>query len=238
MEAIVDAEILAGEIRRDDIPPRPFPETRETVFFLLQDEYDRIIGAVRALWEENRRAQALAEIRRNERDSLSGPFLISLRREMEQAMGLGFTEEERWRPLRVPLFVWLFFGLVVPLAGVFLLVFRPRLGNRRNPLKDQSSSRRGSFRNVIILILSIGLALIFLEEGWGRVSMRRLSSTGRTAVLESTPAYRVPDVMGTVNARFGEGQPVFVSAYHLDWYYAESPDGRSGWVPREAVINY
>jgi len=141
---------------------------------------------------------------------------------------------------------------------MLLIVFRPRFGVHKNgatgsfvSLKNVSlakislnkgegvtSRRRSGFRNVLILILSMGVALIFLEMGWGRVSMRRLSSTGKTAVLEATPAYRVPDIRGAVNARFGEGQPVIVGTYHLEWYYAESPDGRSGWVPREAVINY
>ena len=110
-----------GEALGDEGPHFPFPETREAVFFLLRDEYDRVVAEVRALWEEGRRAQALAAIRRNERDSLSGPFLAPLRREMEQSLGLRFTNDERWRPLRVPLFLWVFFGCFVWQEGRFCL---------------------------------------------------------------------------------------------------------------------
>ncbi|MCL2232406.1 MAG: hypothetical protein FWB99_04935 [Treponema sp.] len=217
----------------------PFPETRETAFFFLQGEYERVLARVQGLWEENRRPQALAEIRRNERDSLAGPFLAPLRRDMERALGLTFTEDERWRPLRLPFPVWLFFIALVLAAGTLLLVFRRRLGrglsSGRSGVSVTSKGRRG-FRNVVILVFSIGLALIVLEAGWG--SMRRLSPGGGTAVLKETPAHRVPDINGAVNAWFGEGQPVLLGAFHQDWSYVQSPDGRSGWVPRGALINY
>jgi hypothetical protein len=90
----------------------------------------------------------------------------------------------------------------------------------------------------VIIVLFIGLIFILLENGLGNFVPGRLSSAGKTAVLERTPAYRVPDLKGAVNARFSEGQPVIVSDYLGDWCYAESPDGRSGWVLREAVIIY
>jgi len=87
-------------------------------------------------------------------------------------------------------------------------------------------------------VIVICLIFIFLEEGLGNFFIRRLTLKGNTAVLEQTPAYRVPDIKGAVNARFEEGQPVIIGTDHLDWCYAESPDGRSGWVKREAVISY
>ncbi|MCL2380657.1 MAG: hypothetical protein FWC64_03570 [Treponema sp.] len=243
--AIAAAETLPAEAPEHESQRIPFPEPRGTVVFFLQGEYDRIVATVRALWEEDLRAQALAELRGNERDSLAGPLLVSLRRELEQALGLAFTGDERWRPLGVPLFAWVFFaGIGIP-AAIALCVFRPRFAGRRRfaPLGEAAPSRvtsrrRGGFRNVIVLICFVGLALIVLEEGLGRVSTRRLSPAGRAAVLERTPAYRVPDTRGTVNVWFDEGQPVVVGAYGVDWSYVQSPDGRSGWVPRRAVISY
>ena len=249
--AQVPPQVIAETPVREERAAPAFPEVRGTVFFLLQGEYDRIIASVRGLWEEGRRAHALAEIRRNERDSLAGPFLVSLRGEMERAMGIEFTENERWRPrtagsLNLPFFVVALFALVIIAIGVFFVFLRPRLerGHRsRAELSEPvpaavTSRRRGGFRNVIILVFSIGLVIIFLEAGWGTVSMRRLTATGKTAVLESSPAHRVPDINGAINAWFDEGQPVILGAYHLDWCYVESPDGRSGWVPRWAVITY
>jgi len=245
---LAEDEIPGDEISNDGTPdtiPHPFPASSEKVFFLFQGEYSRIIAEVRSLWEEGRRAEAMAEIRRNERDSLSGPFLVSLRREMEQALNLGFTEDERWRPLKLPLLSWVILGLIVLFAGLFLLVFRHRLRAQRNAIlsnavlkKNVTSRRRGGFRNIIILVLLIGLVAVFLEEGLGNFFIRRLTLKGNPAVLEQTPAYRVPDIKGAVNVRFGEGQPVIIGAYRLDWCYAESPDGRAGWVKREAVISY
>jgi len=250
--AQITAEPPVSAPPREEIAVIPFPETREAVFFFLQSEYDRIIAAVRALWEEGRRAQALAEIRRNERDSLSGPFLVPLRGEMEQALGLGFTENERWRPrsggpVSLPFFVWALLVIAAISAGAFLVFLRTRLGKpgqrNRVPASEPASPivtsrRRGGFRNVIILVFFIGLALIVLEAGWGTVSMRRLTTIRKTAILERTPAHRVPDLNGAINAWFDEGQPVILGTYHLDWCYVESPDGRSGWVPRWAVITY
>jgi len=257
-------EITQNEILHDGISPRPFPgpETSGKVFFMISGEYGRICDRVRFLWEDKRRAEALAEIRRNERDSLCGPLLVPIRREMEQSLGLGFTEDERWRPLKIPLEAWVVLCILILFLGIFLFVFRKRLRIRRvgglslrarqrafwrrqngHPkdelsVKNSSSRFSGSLINIIIVILCIGLVLIFLEEGTGNFLLSRLNSTEKTAVLERTAAYRVPDLMGAVNARFGEGQPVIVGAYHSDWCYAESPDGRSGWVKREAVIGY
>ena len=174
---------------------------------------------------------------------------------MEQNLGLGFTDDERWRPLKMPLLVWVILGFLLLCAIAVLAVFRPHrrihqnfVSRNRIPDDDVSmdkdsgksvtSRRRGGFRTVIVLVFSVGLAFIFLEEGMGNFLVSRLSPPGKTAVLEKTPAYRVPDLKGAVNARFGEGQPVIVGDYRGDWCYAESPDGRSGWVPREAVITY
>ena len=230
---------------QDEIPPQPFPESEEKIFPLFREEYYRIAAGVRTLWDENQRTQALAEIRRNERDSLAGPFLVPLRREMEQALGLAYTDDERWRPLKIPLLIWVIFGFLILSGGVFLFVFHPRLRIHRDAAsrnndegKSVTSRRRGGFRTVIVLVFSVMLVLIFLEESVGNFVVNRLTPPGKTAVLERTPAYRVPDLKGAVNAWFGEGQPVIVGDYEGDWCYAESSDGRSGWVPRTAVTIY
>jgi len=231
-----DSDLIEDEEGSEDyISMHPFPESREKVFPLLQGEYDRIIAGVGELWDEGRRAEALAEIRRNERDRLSGPFLIPLRKEMEQALNLGFTEDERWRPFKFPLLSLVILCIVVFSAAVIIIVFRPKTANRR---KNVTFRRHSGFRTVIIFVLSLGLALIFLEGGLASFSLGRRGSLHNTAILRRCSAYRVPDFKGAVNARFGEGQPVIVGDYSGEWRYAESSDGRSGWVPREAVITY
>jgi len=211
----------------------PFPETRERVFFLLQNEYDRIIARARALWNENRRAESLAEIRRNERDSFSGPYLVPLRLELERELGFGFTDNERWRPLRISLlaFVILALAIISPLGFLFVLRKRWLIQG-----KNIIFIRRNSFISVIILILAIGLSIIFLEGSLGDFPTSR--SSGTAAVLKSTYGYRIPDFRGAVNDWFNEGQPVTVGEYSGQWRLAETSDGRSGWVPREMVITY
>ena len=227
-----ESAVSAGE---PETLPGAFPESREKVFPLFRREYNRIIAGVQTLWEEGRRAEALAEIRKNERDSLAGPSLVPLRREMEQALSLGFTEDEKWRPLKVPFLFWVILGIFALLAASILLFFRPPAAIQK---KSVTSRRCGGFKTVIVVVLLICLVLVFLEEGLENFPVGRLSSPANAAVLKRSPAYRVPDLKGAVNARFDEGQPVITGDYTGEWCYAESPDGRSGWVPREAVIAY
>ncbi|MCL2319915.1 MAG: SH3 domain-containing protein [Treponema sp.] len=245
----------AADKQAEGIPAYPFPQSREKVFPLFRGDYNRIITGVKTLWDKGQRVEALAEIRRNERDSLSGPYLASLRRGMEQTMRLSFTDDEKWRPLKIPLLSWVILGFLVIAAASVLLVFYPLKKSKKkegawNSVQwDESSGSKGSgepvtsrrrsgFLSVIVFVLSVGLAVIILEEGLGNFMLNRLSPSGTAAVLEKTPAYRVPDDGGAVNTWFDEGQPVTAGDCQGAWCYVESPDGRSGWVKRDAVVSY
>ena len=219
----------------EEISTLPFPEIEVKVFPLLKGEYNRTIITVKALWESGNRAKALAEIRRNERDSLAGPFFLPLRMEMEKALVLGYTEDEQWRPLTFSFLSWGIFGLLLLFVISFLMVFR---SGKRIRKKTVTSRRRGGFKAIIVLAFFSALVLVFLEESFGDFLMSRLITAGNHAVLERTPAYRVPDTGGAVNLWFPEGQPVITGDYRLDWCYAETSDGRSGWVKHEAVHSY
>ena len=238
-ETLLDGKHLAAQ---GDIPP--FPETRVSPMPFLQGDYDRIIDSVRSLWDEKLLAQALAELRRNERDSLVGPYLAPLRREIEQILGFGFTENERWRPLGIPLLSYVFFLSAIVFVVVFLFILGPRQKTilRTKSRKVLTLHFRKSYVLLMTSVLLIGLVLMFLEERFGNLPAGRFRSPGRTAVLRETQGYRVPDFRGMVNDLFNEGQPVIVIDYgsdqRFDWRYVEAPDGRSGWVPRETVITY
>jgi len=211
-----------------------FPASREKVFPLFRREYSQIIARAETLWNEYRWAEALAELRKNERDSLSGPFLISVRREIEQMMGLGLTENESWHPLKIPFLLWVLFVLFILLAVTFLLVLRTRSGI----LKMSAGPHRGSgFATIIVLFLVVVLAFFFLEESLGFFRPGS-GSSGKAAVLKETLGYRIPDLKGAISDRFDEGQPVVVGSYMGGWCFAETPDGRSGWVPGGSVIVY
>ena len=213
----------------------PFPETTEMLMPFLQRKYDQIINGVKLLWDEGHLAEALVLLRRSERDSLVGPYLAPLRREIEQSLGFGFTGNERWRPLGIPLLSYAFFLIAIISVGIFLFVLGPRQKARR---KAVTFHRKKSYLIVVVSVLMMGLVLMFLEERLGNLAAGRFHSPGRAAVLRKTQGYRVPDFRGVVNDRFDEGQPVIVSDHRFEWLYAEAPDGRSGWVPREAVITY
>jgi len=237
-QQVISGERAAAPQNNDpmnDVPPPPFPSGREKVFSLFQGEYDEIKAKARSLWEENHRAEALAEIRRNERDSLFGPYLVPLRMEIEKVLGLGFTENERWHPLKIPLTVWAISGFLIFLTGVFLFVFHPK---RRIKWKSAVFHRGNNFFTIIVLIFAATLGFIFLEESVSRFSFGSSGSTGKTGVLKETQGYRIPDYKGAISEKFFDGQPATIGDYRGDWCFAETPDGRSGWVPREAVIPY
>jgi hypothetical protein len=230
----------------------PFPQSREKVFFLFRHEYNRIISRVQLLWDENHFADALAEIRKSERDSPAGPFLASLRSEMEQTLGLDFTENESWRPFKLPLFLYPVFLIAVLLAGALLLAFRTSLTDSSGKIKSWKSvwansvafvknvtvPGRNGFIAVFVLIFTLGMVFIFLGESFGNFPQGNAGAPGKTAILRNTPSYRVPDLKGAVNDHFPDGQPVNVRDDKGNWCFAETPDGRSGWVPRESVITY
>jgi hypothetical protein len=197
----------------------PFPAVQgEGAFF--RKEYERIIKEAGNLWNAGNYAQALAYMRRNERDSLPGPALAPLRRDMERSLGLSLTEDEKWQPWKIPAFSRI----------LLLLLLAVAIGAWK--IKVTSVKFKG-YKNVVILVAAGSVLILLLLCGglWN-------SKSGTPAVLEKTAAYRVPDPEGAVNALFSKGQPVVIRAGRSQWIYAEAMDGRAGWVPAEAVISY
>ena len=227
------------ELSRPEIPPEynsddhlatlSFSLNTDEVFFLWRREYSQIIARVESMWYQNHRAEALAEIRKNERDSPCGPSLVSLRRQMEEALGLSGTEDERWRPFGISLFSFALVCLVLVLGGVILTVL---LG------KSVTIGRRYGFISVIVCTFILGLFFILSEGSAGIFPGSNYVRSGKIAVLKRTQSYRVPDYKGALNDWFSEGQPATVGDFRGDWCFAETLDGRSGWVERESVINY
>jgi hypothetical protein len=225
----------AAIIKEDFIQMPYFPDSRENVFFLIRRDYRQNIARAIILWDEERYAESLAELRKSERNSLSGPYLISLRREIEQILGIGLTENENWRPLRISLPIWGVLGFIILLAGAFLFDLQRQKVNKKRNINFRLGN---GFLTIVVTLLVVTLAFIFLEESIGSILVGRPGSTGKTAILKETFGYRIPDPKGAVSDQFFEGQPVIVSDYRGGWCFAETPDGRSGWVPRTSVILY
>jgi hypothetical protein len=200
-----------------------FPRPGGDVFPLIRDDFRRIAQESEALWNEGRRVEALAFLRRNERDSLSGPALAPLRREAEKRLGLSLTEDEVWQPWKTHAFTGLCVFLLIG-AGILFYKFRV------------TSGKFSGYRSIFYLVIP-GVLAILLVLGRGTDF---LGSRGkrRRAVLEAANAYRVPETGGGVNSFFSEGQPVDIRSNESGWVYAETADGRAGWVQVEKVIFY
>jgi len=237
-----DDGLNPDNITMEFVAALPFPQEREEVFFPWNGEYRKIIAAVEALWEQNRRADALAEIRKGERDSPVGPSLVALRAEMEEALGLSATENERWRPFGISLFSFVLVCVVLIFAGAFLAALRlhRREKNRFHDDGDKTvtSKRRYGFILVMVCAIFLGLVFILPEGNLGIFPASSSVRSGRIAVLRTTQSYRVPDYKGAVNGWFSEGQAVTVGDFRGEWCFAETLDGRSGWVERASVISY
>jgi hypothetical protein len=210
------------------------------IFFPLREEYRRILADFRKEWDAGRRAEGLGKLRTLERDSLLGPALAALRRSAERKAGLESTEDEKWKPWRAGSFILLPLLLLL-FAGALWFHLGPRFRNRVVPFGGGKNSQKSrvtlgvfdGFKSVILFTAGI-LALILLLAG--RFSF---PGSGRVpAVLKETAAYRVPEPGGSLSACFAEGQPVMVHSPSGGWVYAEAQDGRSGWVPEDAVIPY
>jgi hypothetical protein len=210
----------------------PFPPEEE-VFFLFRDSYRAAAERARLLWDRGNRAEALAGLRRDERDLLAGHTLLPLRRRAEKALGLELTEDEKWRPLKPLACISLGSGLLLILLGIGHL-FSPRTGGSKTT--SVTFGQSWGYRGVIIILMIIlsgglyGLASGLMDRGFpGR---------GGPAVLRSCTAYRVPDPQGGVSAYWDEGQPVRIRSGADDWAYAETFDGKAGWVLQEKIVFY
>jgi hypothetical protein len=211
----------------------PFPSGGGEVFFLFRDAYGAAAERARVLWDRGSRAEALAGLRRDERDLLAGYTLLPLRRAAEKALGLELTGDEKRRPLKPLAFISLGSGVFLILMGIVYFFPRHGAGSKKRAVTFGQS---WGYRGIIIVLLIIlsgglyGLAGGLIDRGFpGR---------GGPAVLRSCTAYRVPDPQGGVSAYWDEGQPVRVRSGADDWAYVETFDGKAGWVLREEIVFY
>jgi hypothetical protein len=187
---------------------------------VFRPAWEPLVREVQSLWDAGDRAAALAELRRFERDHPAGPLLKNLRRNLEHALGLEYTADEKWRP-RELLILGLLGGIAGAAAGAIRRFFRPL------------PSRRAGF----FIIIFLGFAGICL---WGILAGRGIPPGRSAGVLRETTARRIPDPGGEAAAFFREGQPVSIRSGGGPWVWVEAPDTpvSAGWAPREAVIFY
>jgi hypothetical protein len=209
-EAGISAELSVGTA--GTFPQGPPP-------LLFRGVYRRNAEAARALWDQGRRPEALALLRKNEGDHIAGFTLTPLRRKAEQVLGIEDTENEKRRP--PAFFLLISIAALIPLGVMGIVCLKKRV----------TSGLSWCYKCIIAasaLVLCTGLA---------GLADRFLDRAPR-AVLRSCAAYRVPDVLGTEEFRFPEGLPAAVRAEADPWVYVESAEGNAGWVLRENLVYY
>jgi hypothetical protein len=225
--------------------PPVFPKVRGEPFPLFRGSYREVLDKARNSWQKALYAEALGELRRGERDLLSGPALTSTRRDAEQILGLPPTGDEKWRPrnLIVALIILSFCLLLLIIA----LPMRARRG--RAEKKGVTSLFFQGYSIVVCILIGImGFGLAVLARSSERFERPVQGGAGEAApgkrlgnsavALRSCVAYRVPDTQGAVSARWMEGQPVRVRSASASWVYAESLGGDAGWVSQDDLVFY
>lgn len=218
------------------VPP-PFPAfdsisvDNQALFNEYRGELERAYTAARELWETSRKAEAMAELRRNERDHPAGALLVSLRQEAENRLGLPRTADENSRKSPPPL---LFALAGLALAAILLCVWFIRA----------SSGKKRRLLCAVTLLAAAGLIGVVLTVS------PTVTKAPRSGVMRETVVRRIPDTAGEAVTSFREGQPVLLSrtgksggdaaGMHGSWVpvIANDDSGASGWVPEATVIWY
>ncbi|MDR3139243.1 MAG: BatD family protein [Treponema sp.] len=217
---------------RQGLPPA-FPQGPPRFPPLFLPGYERIRQNARELWEGGKRAEALAALRRGERDLAFGPALVSLRREVERALALETGPDEKWRPL-MPLGI-----LCAGLFALILLALGGRVFSSGRPFfgpNDVTSPRIRRYKGKVVFLAAAILAAGFFC--WGETVIRLSGRGNRPGIARATSLRRIPDPAGGVIAQVGEGQRLVIRGASDSWVYAEVPDGRAGWMPAELIIFY
>jgi hypothetical protein len=205
----------------------PFPSGGGDVFFPFRNVYRTAAGKARTLWEGGHKAEALAGLRRDERDLLAGYTLLPLRRAAEKALGLELTEDEKWRPLKPLICISLGSGILLILLGLLRVCVKQR--------SVTFGPSWGYKSIVLLLIVTLSGGLYGLGSG---LIDRGFSGVGVSGVLRACTVYRVPDPQGAVSAYWEEGRPVRIRSRAGNWAYVETFDGKAGWVFQGDIVFY
>jgi hypothetical protein len=188
-----------------------FPETVPripAVFFRIA------VGTVsqaKTLWEHGEKAEALALVRRNERDGVFGFAFAPLRKDMEQALGLVPSHDETWIPKKVCLI-----AVFCSLTGLMVVLFKR---------KPRQVRKRASFASVLA-----ALAFGCLAGFWNPLQRK-------TAVFHTSDVYPVPEFKSAITGQINDGQWAIIRSMSNEWVFAESDD-LSGWILFEKAVFY
>jgi hypothetical protein len=212
-----------------------FPETLPEPLLPFKAGCADIREQARNLWDRGLRVEALAGLRRGERDYAGGPALIPLRREAEKLLGLPENGDESWRP-RVFLTGLLVISALLTAAFLFQLSRKKRV----TPGAAWCYKVIGIFTPLFALSALFSLWMLGAFAAL-ELPLPGVSGLSRPALTREAEAFRVPGPAGTAVFRFEEGRRVLVRSVRGDWAYAEIPGretGRAGWVRTESLVFY
>jgi hypothetical protein len=203
----------------------------------------RVRERSKTLWEEGQLVEALAELRRNERDHPAGFTLADYRRTLEQALGLEGEPTERYAPriLLIPALVLCLLLAALCFTLPSALVWF-RAGHSQNPGRPDSFEPPGgpgrlpgvpiqAFRGAGFFFAAAAF-LCLLRLGFVyQLSVNYGGRSPQRALAREAAVYRVPDDQGTEIARLREGQGLLIYEVRDGWAYTESlVNGRTGWI--------
>jgi hypothetical protein len=148
---------------------------------------------------------------------------------MEGALGVHSAPGELWVPHL------LLYGLSAIILGFALIgearkIFRSR-GRKDSPV---TSPRRFGYMGVVLFCTLLPLAY----AAWGSPSLRSRFGFGRTALLRSCDAYRVPEAGSSLAFHGKDADSAWIRGFAGTWAHVETMDGNVGWVPANRIIAY
>jgi hypothetical protein len=221
----------------EEVREKPAEGRRLPPFPLEEETYPGgwrggILERSRALWEGGQAVEALAELRRYERDHIAGFNLAAPRRELEGTLLLEGEEDEVFRhPL-----------ILVPAA--LLCIFLAALSltlpaiPRRGPASRRPWISRGAALVFFVLAL-LCLLRLSAARSLGTLPAYFREKSPRQALARGTPVYQVPEDRGTRIASLREGQRLLIYEVRDGWAYAESQrEGIAGWIRTGSYLIY
>jgi hypothetical protein len=194
-------------------------------------DYESAYRAAEDLCKGGNYAEAIALLRRNERDHAAFPLFASLRRQLESERGLPATWDEK--PLKFVIILYLIFCGIAALVFVILVL--------------RKTGRKSMLMLCVIFVLCGAAALVFCLSG-------TLAAGGRyyPAVLKDTELRQVPDLSGSPQTRLSEGQPARVlrtarnqeeesaalGAIRWVWIITRDSERLGGWIPEDRAVYY
>ena len=221
------------EERTEEVPLYPqFPGFHFEVFEktimgkVWGSQFKDIYNTAKELWDNGLYAQALTELRRNERNHPAGLFLRQIRREAEESLGVFDTENEnRWRKRFLFAMALFLFLIVTILPFVYFALIR-----------------RPLWKKTVLLLFTIVFALFGFLCIYLFMNTRNVfhGKNSRFGITTETPVRRLADNEGQELFSFKEGQPVEVMLNSGDWIFVRAKDkqNKAGWIPVTAIIFY